>query len=138
MKIRFNLNAAVRLEDIEISGKSEEEIIKKLHDSSIADLLRDYGAYERDDDYTDLESKVVESEITAKVADIKYDVDEDDLFGTEYNSLEELTDNLPSTLEVTTYVDNENENEEDAIRDEIYARVGFDPKSFKFKITKRQ
>ncbi len=138
MKIRFNLNAAVRLEDIVISGNSEEEIIKKLHDSSIADLLCEYGAYEMDNDYTDLDSKVVESEITANVTDIKFDVDEDDLLGTEYDTLEELIDNLPSTLEVTVYVDLENENEEDAIRDEIYARVGFDPKSFKYKITKRQ
>lgn len=137
MTIRFNLNASVRLENIEISGESKEEIYKKLHELPVAKLLQDCGAYERDDDYTDIESEIVSCGIRAHVTDIEFDVDEDDLLGTGYDTVKEFADNLPSTLEITAYVDNENENDEDALRAEIYALVGFNPKKFNYKIVKR-
>lgn len=137
MKITFkDFVIEARLQDLEIEADSEEEALEKLKGMTLDELVHS-GAFVDDIEYKDVESEMSEYDFDARVTNIKYDVDDWDLEGTEFESVEELVESLPKELAVTVKYCEGEDDESDMIGEEIYDETSYMVKSFDYEIIKR-
>lgn len=125
-----------RIQDLEIDADSEEEALEKLRGMTLGELAHS-GAFIDDIEYKDVEYERTEYDFDAKVTNIEYDLDDWDLDGTEFESVDELADSLPKELEVTVeYCEGEGD-ERDMIGEKIYDETDYMAKSFDYEIVRR-
>lgn len=100
MKVKFSLAANLWLSGIEIEADSEEEAKEKLQSMSFDELM-ETGAYCEDAAFNDVSDSITEYSLTAHVSNIVWDLTEEDLFGTDFETVDELVASLPTEMDVT-------------------------------------
>lgn len=105
------------------------------------DELMEAGAYCEDAAFNDVSDSIAEYSLTAHVSDIIWDLTEEDLFGTDFETVDELVASLPTEMDITVkdlrdYTDDHEENEKDAISDEIFNQSRYLVSDFKYTVTK--
>lgn len=125
-----------RIQNLEIDAESEDEALEILKGMTLDEIIRS-DAYVDDIAYKDVESEISEYDFDAKVTNIEYDLDDWDLDGTEFESVEELAESLPKELDVAVRCCEGEDNESDLISDEIYDATNHKAKSFEYEVVKR-
>lgn len=125
-----------RIQNLEIDAESEEEALEILKGMTLEEIVHS-DAYVDDIEYKDVESEISEYDFDAKVTNIEYDLDDWDLDGTEFESVEELAESLPKELDVTVRYCEGKDDENDSIGDEIYDATNHKAKSFEYEVVKR-
>lgn len=142
MKVKFSLAAKLWLSGIEIEADSEEEAKEKLEGMDLDEIM-EAGAYCEDIALDDVSDEVQEYSFTAHVTDIGWDITEDDLIGTDFDTVEELKASLPKEMDITikdldNYLNDWEESEKDAISDEIFNQTHYLTwKNFNYTITEK-
>lgn len=125
-----------RIQNLEIDAESEEDALEILRGMTLEELVHS-DAYVDDIEYKDVESEISEYDFDAEVTNIEYDLDDWDLSGTEFESVEELAESLPKELDVAIRCCEGEDDESDMISDEIYDVTHHKAKSFEYKVVKR-
>lgn len=130
MKFKADLLLKTWLSNVEVEGKDEEEVIAKLKDMSIDDML-DSG-YEKDIEVSDIDLEVVELTVVAEVTDIEYDLDNTDL-PKGFNPAEDLP--IEATIIFDTPTDDKDSPKfEEALADALEEELGYPVKSCNVRI----
>lgn len=135
MKFVVDLNANAWLKAIEIEAKNEDEAKEMLKRMSLEEMLE--TGYERDLELSDIDITLESYNLSVKVDNITYDINEEDLRDNNVESEEEL--NLPRTMELKLYdlESEEDDDIEDAIKSEIEFMTDFIVDEFTYEIIEK-
>ena len=135
MKFVVDLNVNARLKAIEIEASSKDEVKDILKGMSLEEMLE--TGYERDLKLSDVDITLESYNLSVKVDNITYDINEEDLRDNNVKSEEEL--DLPRTMELKLYdLESEDEDDiEDAIKSEIEFMTDFIVDEFTYEIIKK-
>ena len=135
MKFVVDLNVNAWLKAIEIEAGSKDEVKDILKGMSLEEMLE--TGYERDLELSDVDITLESYNLSVKVDNITYDINEEDLRDNNVKSEEEL--DLPRTMELKLY-DLESEDEDDikdAIKSEIEFMTDFIVDEFTYEIIEK-
>lgn len=135
MKFVVDLNVNAWLKAIEIEAGSKDEAKDILKGMSLEEMLE--TGYERDLELSDVDIILESYNLSVKVDNITYDINEEDLRDNNVKSEEEL--DLPRTMELKLY-DLESEEDDDikdAIKSEIEFMTDFIVDEFTYKIIEK-
>lgn len=135
MKFVVDLNVNAWLKAIEIEASSKDEAKDILKGMSLEEMLE--TGYERDLELSDVDITLESYNLSVKVDNITYDINEEDLRDNNVKSEEEL--DLPRTMELKLY-DLESEDEDDikdAIKSEIEFMTDFIVDEFTYEIIEK-
>ena len=132
MKFVVDLNVNAWLKAIEIEAGSKDEAKDILKGMSLEEMLE--TGYERDLELSDVDITLESYNLSVKVDNITYDINEEDLRDNNVKSEEEL--DLPRTMELKLYdLESEDEDDiEDAIKSEIEFMTDFIVDEFTYEI----
>lgn len=135
MKFVVDLNVNAWLKAIEIEASSKDEAKDILKGMSLEEMLE--TGYERDLELSDIDITLESYNLSVKVDNITYDINEEDLRDNNVKSEEEL--DLPRTMELKLYdLESEDEDDiEDAIKSEIEFMTDFIVDEFTYEIIKK-
>lgn len=135
MKFVVDLNVNAWLKAIEIEAGSKDEAKDILKGMSLEEMLE--TGYERDLELSDVDITLESYNLSVKVDNITYDINEEDLRDNNVKSEEEL--DLPRTMELKLYdLESEDEDDiEDAIKSEIEFMTDFIVDEFTYKIIEK-
>lgn len=135
MKFVVDLNVNAWLKAIEIEAGSKDEAKDILKGMSLEEMLE--TGYERDLELSDIDITLESYNLSVKVDNITYDINEEDLRDNNVKSEEEL--DLPRTMELKLYdLESEDEDDiEDAIKSEIEFMTDFIVDEFTYEIIKK-
>lgn len=135
MKFVVDLNVNAWLKAIEIEAGSKDEAKDILKGMSLEEMLE--TGYERDLELSDVDITLESYNLSVKVDNITYDINEEDLRDNNVESEEEL--DLPRTMELKLYdLESEDEDDiEDAIKSEIEFMTDFIVDEFTYKIIEK-
>lgn len=135
MKFVVDLNVNAWLKAIEIEASSKDEVKDILKGMSLEEMLE--TGYERDLELFDIDITLESYNLSVKVDNITYDINEEDLRDNNVKSEEEL--DLPRTMELKLYdLESEDEDDiEDAIKSEIEFMTDFIVDEFTYEIIKK-
>lgn len=135
MKFVVDLNVNAWLKAIEIEAGSKDEAKDILKGMSLEEMLE--TGYERDLELSDVDITLESYNLSVKVDNITYDINEEDLRDNNVESEEEL--DLPRTMELKLYdLESEDEDDiEDAIKSEIEFMTDFIVDEFTYEIIKK-
>lgn len=135
MKFVVDLNVNAWLKAIEIEAGSKDEVKDILKGMSLEEMLE--TGYERDLELSDIDITLESYNLSIKVDNITYDINEEDLRDNNVKSEEEL--DLPRTMELKLYdLESEDEDDiEDAIKSEIEFMTDFIVDKFTYEIIKK-
>ena len=135
MKFVVDLNVNAWLKAIEIEAKNEDEAKELLDGMSLEEMLE--TGYERDLELSDIDITLESYNLSVKVDNITYDINEEDLRDNNVESEEDL--NLPRTMELKLYdLESEDEDDiEDAIKSEIEFMTDFIVDEFTYEIIEK-
>lgn len=135
MKFVVDLNVNAWLKAIEIEAGSKDEVKDILKGMSLEEMLE--TGYERDLELSDIDITLESYNLSVKVDNITYDINEEDLRDNNVKSEEEL--DLPRTMELKLYdLESEDEDDiEDAIKSEIEFMTDFIVDEFTYEIIKK-
>lgn len=135
MKFVVDLNVNAWLKAIEIEASSKDEVKDILKGMSLEEMLE--TGYERDLELSDVDITLESYNLSVKVDNITYDINEEDLRDNNVKSEEEL--DLPRTMELKLYdLESEDEDDiEDAIKSEIEFMTDFIVDKFTYEIIKK-
>lgn len=135
MKFVVDLNVNAWLKAIEIEAGSKDEVKDILKGMSLEEMLE--TGYERDLELSDVDITLESYNLSVKVDNITYDINEEDLRDNNVKSEEEL--DLPRTMELKLYdLESEDEDDiEDAIKSEIEFMTDFIVDEFTYEIIKK-
>lgn len=135
MKFVVDLNVNAWLKAIEIEAGSKDEAKDILKGMSLEEMLE--TGYERDLELSDVDITLESYNLSVKVDNITYDINEEDLRDNNVKSEEEL--DLPRTMELKLYdLESEDEDDiEDAIKSEIEFMTDFIVDEFTYEIIKK-
>lgn len=135
MKFVVDLNVNAWLKAIEIEAGSKDEVKDILKGMSLEEMLE--TGYERDLELSDVDITLESYNLSVKVDNITYDINEEDLRDNNVESEEEL--DLPRTMELKLYdLESEDEDDiEDAIKSEIEFMTDFIVDEFTYEIIKK-
>lgn len=135
MKFVVDLNVNAWLKAIEIEADSKDEVKDILKGMSLEEMLE--TGYERDLELSDIDITLESYNLSVKVDNITYDINEEDLRDNNVKSEEEL--DLPRTMELKLYdLESEDEDDiEDAIKSEIEFMTDFIVDEFTYEIIKK-
>lgn len=135
MKFVVDLNVNAWLKAIEIEAKNEDEAKELLNRMSLEEMLE--TGYERDLELSDIDITLESYNLSVKVDNITYDINEEDLRDNNVESEEDL--NLPRTMELKLYdLESEDEDDiEDAIKSEIEFMTDFIVDEFTYEIIEK-
>lgn len=135
MKFVVDLNVNAWLKAIEIEAKNEDEAKQILGEMSLEEMLE--TGYERDIELSDIDITLESYNLSVKVDNITYDINEEDLRDNNVESEEDL--NLPRTMELKLYdLESEDEDDiEDAIKSEIEFMTDFIVDEFTYEIIEK-
>lgn len=132
MKFVVDLNVNAWLKAIEIEAKNEDEAKELLNRMSLEEMLE--TGYERDLELSDIDITLESYNLSVKVDNITYDINEEDLRDNNVESEEDL--NLPRTMELKLYdlESEEDDDIEDAIKSEIEFMTDFIVDTFTYEV----
>lgn len=135
MKFVVDLNVNAWLKAIEIEAGSKDEVKDILKEMSLEEMLE--TGYERDLELSDVDITLESYNLSIKVDNITYDINEEDLRDNNVESEEDL--NLPRTMELKLYdLESEDEDDiEDAIKSEIEFMTDFIVDEFTYQIIEK-
>lgn len=135
MKFVVDLNVNAWLKAIEIEAGSKDEAKDILKGMSLEEMLE--TGYERDLELSDIDITLESYNLSVKVDNITYDINEEDLRYNNVKSEEEL--DLPRTMELKLYdLESEDEDDiEDAIKSEIEFMTDFIVDEFTYEIIEK-
>lgn len=135
MKFVVDLNVNAWLKAIEIEAGSKDEAKDILKGMSLEEMLE--TGYERDLELFYVDITLESYNLSVKVDNITYDINEEDLRDNNVESEEDL--NLPRTMELKLYdLESEDEDDiEDAIKSEIEFMTDFIVDEFTYKIIEK-
>lgn len=135
MKFVVDLNVNAWLKAIEIEAGSKDEAKDILKGMSLEEMLE--TGYERDLELSDIDITLESYNLSVKVDNITYDINEEDLRDNNVESEEDL--NLPRTMELKLYdLESEDEDDiEDAIKSEIEFMTDFIVDEFTYEIIEK-
>ncbi len=135
MKFVVDLNVNAWLKAIEIEAKNEDEAKELLDGMSLEEMLE--TGYERDLEVSDVDITLESYNLSVKVDNITYDINEEDLRDNNVESEEDL--NLPRTMELKLYdlESEEDDDIEDAIKSEIEFMTDFIVDEFTYEIIEK-
>lgn len=135
MKFVVDLNVNAWLKAIEIEAGSKDEAKDILKGMSLEEMLE--TGYERDLELSDVDITLESYNLSVKVDNITYDINEEDLRDNNVESEEEL--DLPRTMELKLYdLESEDEDDiEDAIKSEIEFMTDFIVDEFTYEIIEK-
>lgn len=135
MKFVVDLNVNAWLKAIEIEADSKDEVKDILKGMSLEEMLE--TGYERNLELSDIDITLESYNLSVKVDNITYDINEEDLRDNNVKSEEEL--DLPRTMELKLYdLESEDEDDiEDAIKSEIEFMTDFIVDEFTYEIIKK-
>lgn len=135
MKFVVDLNVNAWLKAIEIEAGSKDEAKDILKGMSLEEMLE--TGYERDLELSDVDITLESYNLSVKVDNITYDINEEDLRDNNVKSEEEL--DLPRTMELKLYdLESEDEDDiEDAIKSEIEFMTDFIVDEFTYEIIEK-
>lgn len=135
MKFVVDLNVNAWLKAIEIEAGSKDEVKDILKGMSLEEMLE--TGYERDLELSDVDITLESYNLSVKVDNITYDINEEDLRDNNVKSEEEL--DLPRTMELKLYdLESEDEDDiEDAIKSEIEFMTDFIVDEFTYEIIEK-
>lgn len=135
MKFVVDLNVNAWLKAIEIEAGSKDEVKDILKGMSLEEMLE--TGYERNLELSDIDITLESYNLSVKVDNITYDINEEDLRDNNVKSEEEL--DLPRTMELKLYdLESEDEDDiEDAIKSEIEFMTDFIVDEFTYEIIKK-
>lgn len=135
MKFVVDLNVNAWLKAIEIEAGSKDEVKDILKEMSLEEMLE--TGYERDLELSDVDITLESYNLSVKVDNITYDINEEDLRDNNVESEEDL--NLPRTMELKLYdLESEDEDDiEDAIKSEIEFMTDFIVDEFTYQIIEK-
>ena len=135
MKFVVDLNVNAWLKAIEIEAKNEDEAKELLDGMSLEEMLE--TGYERDLEVSDVDITLESYNLSVKVDNITYDINEEDLRDNNVESEEDL--NLPRTMELKLYdlESEEDDDIEDVIKSEIEFMTDFIVDEFTYEIIEK-
>ena len=135
MKFVVDLNVNAWLKAIEIEAGSKDEAKDILKGMSLEEMLE--TGYEKDLELSDIDITLESYNLSVKVDNITYDINEEDLRDNNVKSEEDL--NLPRTMELKLYdLESEDEDDiEDAIKSEIEFMTDFIVDEFTYEIIEK-
>lgn len=135
MKFVVDLNVNAWLKAIEIEASSKDEAKDILKGMSLEEMLE--TGYERDLELSDVDITLESYNLSVKVDNITYDINEEDLRDNNVESEEEL--DLPRTMELKLYdlESEEDDDIEDAIKSEIEFMTDFIVDEFTYEIIEK-